>query len=95
MNAVPRLPEDDPRRVKAEAYHARIKTLVWETFVAEFQKIAADGDVDWSLLNKAAIGAFLDCAVAVAVDEGLGEDVLAHIVRVGHRAAYAAAPKFG
>lgn len=86
---------DDPRRVKAEEYHKHICGAVWATFVEQFQDITKQPGVDFGLLNKAAIGAFLDCAVRIAVDDGMHEDQLAQIIRIAHRAAYAAAPKFG
>ena len=80
---------------KGNEYSRRVGTAAWDAFIAEFKAISAEPGIDYSLLNKAATGAFLDCAAKIAVDEGLHEDVLAAAVRRAHRAAYAAAPKFG
>lgn len=57
--------------------------------------MAAEPGANFSLFNKAADGAFLDCANKLAVDEGLHEDVMAAAVRRSHRVTFRGAVKFG
>lgn len=80
---------------KGEEYTTRIQQKVWSSFVELFEEFAKEKDIDYHLLNKAAAGAFVDCANKVAVDEGIHEDIMAAAVRHSHRETLKHAPKFG
>ena len=86
---------NDPRYAVAAAHHLQIKEAVWQAFVEQFKAITAKPGVDFGLLNKAALGAFVDCAARIAVDDGISADAMAQIMRRVHHDAYARAPKFG
>jgi hypothetical protein len=80
---------------KGNEYSARVQARVWATFVEEFKAMAVEPGANFSLFNKAAAGAFLDCANKLAVDEGLHEDVMAAAVRRSYRVTLKGAAKFG
>lgn len=91
----PKPPTHEELLLKAESYRIAVDGAVWEAFTKTFQELAKTETIDYSLLNKATVGAFLDCAAKVAVDEGMHEDLLAKAIRDGVRGAYARAPRFG
>lgn len=80
---------------KGQEYSARVQARCWAAFVEEFKAMAAEPGANFSLFNKAAAGAFIDCANKLAVDEGLHEDVMAAAVRRSHRVTLRGAAKFG